>query len=80
MNGNSVSAARVVMGYVAPVPWPSPEAEQALAGKTISEETAAAAADAALKNARPLSRNAYKVRLARVSLKRAILKAAGGAA
>jgi xanthine dehydrogenase YagS FAD-binding subunit len=80
MNGNSVSAARVVMGYVAPVPWPSPEAEQALAGKTISEETAAAAADAALKNARPLSHNAYKVRLARVSLKRAILKAAGGAA
>jgi xanthine dehydrogenase YagS FAD-binding subunit len=80
MNGNSVSAARVVMGYVAPVPWPSPEAEQALAGQTISEETAAAAADAALKNARPLSHNAYKVRLARVSLKRAILKAAGGAA
>jgi xanthine dehydrogenase YagS FAD-binding subunit len=80
MNGNTVSSARVVMGYVAPVPWPSPEAEQALAGKTISEETVTAAADAALKNTRPLSHNAYKVRLARVSLKRAILKAAGGAA
>ena|SRR5690348_8003824 len=80
MNGNTVSSARVVMGYVAPVPWPSPEAEQALAGKTISDETAGAAAEAALKNARPLSHNAYKVRLARVSLKRAILKAAGGAA
>lgn len=80
INGNTVSSAHVVMGYVAPVPWPSPEAEQALAGKSISEETATAAADAALKNARPLSHNAYKVRLARVSLKRAILKAAGGAA
>jgi xanthine dehydrogenase YagS FAD-binding subunit len=80
MTGDTVSSARVVLGYVAPVPWPSPEAEQGLVGKPISEETAAAAADAALKNARPLSQNAYKVRLARVSLKRAILKAAGGAA
>jgi xanthine dehydrogenase YagS FAD-binding subunit len=80
MNGNTVSAARVVLGYVAPVPWPSPEAEQSLVGKTISRETASAAADAALKNARPLSHNGYKVRLARISLQRAILKAAGGAA
>lgn len=79
MNGNSVGSARVVMGYVAPVPWPSPEAEQALVGRTISEETASAAAEAALKNARPLSHNAYKIRLARVSLKRAILKAGGAA-
>jgi xanthine dehydrogenase YagS FAD-binding subunit len=80
MNGNTVSSARVVMGYVAPVPWISPEAEQALAGKPVSEEQAKAAADAALKNARPLSHNAYKVQLARVAVKRAILKAAGGAA
>jgi xanthine dehydrogenase YagS FAD-binding subunit len=80
MNGSTVSSARVVMGYVAPVPWISPEAEQALAGKPVSEEQAKAAADAALKNARPLSHNAYKVQLARVALKRAILKAAGGAA
>ena len=80
MNGSTVSAARVVLGYVAPVPWPSPEAEQALVGKAVSPETATAAAEAALKSARPLSQNAYKVRLARVALKRAILKAAGGAA
>ncbi len=79
MNGNTVSAARVVMGYVAPVPWPSPEAEQALAGKPLTEDTANAAADAALKDAKPLSQNAYKVQLARVSLKRAILKAGGAA-
>jgi xanthine dehydrogenase YagS FAD-binding subunit len=80
MNGSTVGSARVVMGYVAPVPWPSPEAEQALTGKAISESTAQAAADAALQGARPLSHNAYKVQLARVCLKRAILKAAGGAA
>jgi xanthine dehydrogenase YagS FAD-binding subunit len=80
MSGNRVSSARVVLGYVAPVPWPSKEAEQALAGKAVDEATAAAAAEAALKNARPLSHNAYKVQLARVAVKRAILKAAGGAA
>jgi xanthine dehydrogenase YagS FAD-binding subunit len=80
MNGVTVQSARVVMGYVAPVPWPSPEAEQALAGKNISEEVAKAAADAALQNAKPLSHNAYKIQLARVALKRAILKAASGGA
>ena len=80
MNGATVQSARVVLGYVAPVPWPSPEAEQALAGQSVSESTAQKAADAALKNAKPLSHNAYKIQLARVALKRAILKAAGGAA
>jgi xanthine dehydrogenase YagS FAD-binding subunit len=80
MNGSTVQSARVVLGSVAPVPWISMEAEQALAGKTISEDVAKTAADAALSNAKPLSRNAYKVQLARVCVKRAILKAAGGAA
>ena len=77
MNGVTVQAARVVMGAVAPIPWRSPAAEQALAGKAINEETAAAAADAALKDARPLSQNAYKVDVAKVAVKRAILRAAG---
>jgi xanthine dehydrogenase YagS FAD-binding subunit len=79
MDGDKVGSARVVLGYVAPVPWPSPEAEQELAGKPINEETAKAAAEAALKNATPLSQNAYKVQLAKVSLKRAILEAGGAA-
>jgi xanthine dehydrogenase YagS FAD-binding subunit len=80
VDGNSMQSARVVLGSVAPIPWISPEAEQALAGKAISEEVAKAAGDAALQNARPLSNNAYKVQLARVCIKRAIMKAAGGAA
>jgi xanthine dehydrogenase YagS FAD-binding subunit len=77
MNGANVQSARVVMGAVAPIPWRSPAAEQVLAGKPINEETAAAAADAALKDARPLSQNAYKVDVAKVAVKRAILRAAG---
>ena len=77
MNGAIVQSARVVMGAVAPIPWRSPAAEQAIAGKAINEETAAAAADAALKDARPLSQNAYKVDVAKVAVKRAILRAGG---
>jgi xanthine dehydrogenase YagS FAD-binding subunit len=80
MNASRVLSARLVMGHVAPVPWRSIEAEQALKGNTISEETAWRAGHAGVKNASPLSRNAYKVQLARVAIKRAILKAASGGA
>lgn len=80
MSGSNVQEARVVMGYVAPTPWPSPEAAQTLAGKPASEENAKAAAEAALQNAKPLSQNAYKVQLARVAVRRAIRKAASGGA
>jgi xanthine dehydrogenase YagS FAD-binding subunit len=80
MRGSSVESARVVLGYVAPVPWPSPEAEQVLAGNPVSQEMAQKAADASLANAKPLSHNAYKVKLARVAVARAIMKAASGGA
>jgi xanthine dehydrogenase YagS FAD-binding subunit len=78
MNGSAVESARVVMGHVAPVPWRSSEAERALVGKSISEEVAKAAADAALQSATPLSHNAYKTQLSKVAVKRAILKAVSG--
>jgi xanthine dehydrogenase YagS FAD-binding subunit len=77
MSGSTVQSARVVMGAVAPIPWRSSAAEQALAGKTITDATAAAAADAALRDARPLSQNAYKIQVAKTAVKRAILRAAG---
>jgi len=80
MSGSNIQEARVVLGYVAPTPWPCPEAGQALAGKPASEENARAAAEAALQAAKPLSQNAYKVQLARVAVRRAILKAASGGA
>jgi len=77
MNGSSVQGARVVMGAVAPTPWRSQAAEQALAGKAITPETAAAAAEAALRGATPLSQNAYKIQVAKTAVERAILRAAG---
>ena len=76
MEGQTVKGARVVLGHVAPVPWPSPEAEEALAGKTISEDVADEAGKAAVSKATPLSKNAYKVQLGRVAVKRAVLAAA----
>jgi len=77
MKGGKVRGATVVMGHVAPQPWRSAEAESALEGKAVSEETAAAAAKAAVAAATPLSQNKHKVTLASVAVKRAILKAAG---
>jgi xanthine dehydrogenase YagS FAD-binding subunit len=77
MNGNTIQSARVVLGAVAPVPWRSEDAERALAGKPLNEQTATEAADAAIRAAQPLTRNGYKVQIARTSVKRAILQAAG---
>ncbi len=76
-HGATVQSARVVMGAVAPIPWRSADAEKALVGKTITEETASAAAVAALKGAIPLTQNAYKIDVAKTAVKRAILRAAG---
>jgi xanthine dehydrogenase YagS FAD-binding subunit len=76
-DGDKVKSARVVLGQVAPMPWPSPEAEQALAGKPVNAGVAGDAGKAALSKATPLSKNGYKVQLARVAVKRAVLSAAG---
>lgn len=76
LSGKNVSDARVVLGHVAPTPWPSPEAEEVLKGKAVTEELAAQAGEAAVRQARPLSGNRYKVQLVRTAVKRAILQAA----
>lgn len=76
-NGERVASARVVLGAVAPVPLRSEAAEKSITGKPVTLETASAAADAAIENARPLSMNAYKVTLTKTVVKRALLAAAG---
>jgi xanthine dehydrogenase YagS FAD-binding subunit len=77
MDGDKVSGSRVVVYGVAPVPWRSAAAEKSIAGKSITMETAAAAGEAAIEGAKPLSMNAYKVGLTRTVVKRALLAAAG---
>jgi xanthine dehydrogenase YagS FAD-binding subunit len=77
MKGTSVAKASIVMGHVGPVPVAAESAAAWLAGKTITAETAEAAGAEAVKAARPLKGNEYKVQLAKVAVKRALLTAAG---
>jgi xanthine dehydrogenase YagS FAD-binding subunit len=76
-SGGIVREARVVLGHVAPTPWVSHDAAEAIVGKAIDERSAQAAGDAAIARATPLSENDYKVQIARAAVKRAILRAAG---
>jgi xanthine dehydrogenase YagS FAD-binding subunit len=70
-----IHQANVVLGAVAPIPWRARDAEQALAGGMLDRARAASAADAALKDARPLPHNAYKVAIARALVRRTVLSA-----
>jgi xanthine dehydrogenase YagS FAD-binding subunit len=81
MSGTRVLGARIVLGHVAPIPWVCPrEVAATLIGQTVTETTAnAAGVVAAEKPGKSLGKNAYKIHLARVAVKRAILQAAKGA-
>jgi xanthine dehydrogenase YagS FAD-binding subunit len=77
VEGGTVRDAKIVMGHVAPTPWISAEAANMLRGRAVDADLAEAAGAAAVAQATPLSNNAYKVQLAKVAVKRAILRAAG---
>ena len=80
MKGSTVSSARIVLGHVAPTPWVAGDAAKALAGKSLTPESAEEAGKAAVAGANPLSQNSYKVRLASVAVKRALMEAVHGKA
>jgi len=65
--------ARIVLGAVAPDPVRARKAEEAIKGRKIDEEAAAEAAEQALAGARPLKMNNYKVEIAKVLVRRAVL-------
>jgi len=75
VQGGNLQHARVALGGVGTIPWRSKEAEHALEGKPANDETFRAAAEAAMRGAKPLHDNAFKVELAKRTLARA-LKAA----
>jgi xanthine dehydrogenase YagS FAD-binding subunit len=77
IEGGVVRDANIVMGHVAPIPWRSSEAAEAIRGFAVSEQLADAAGAAAVASTTPLSNNEYKVQLAKTAVKRAILRAAG---
>ena len=74
MNGGTIRQARIVLGGVAHKPWRSAEAEAALTGRPASEDYRQAA-NAALKDAKPLAHNAYKVELGTRAIVRALMRA-----
>jgi len=75
LKGREIGDAQVVLGQVAPVPWRSPAAAQALNRGTADEGTAAKGGEAAAEGAKPLSGNAYKTQMVKAAVKRAVLAA-----
>lgn len=75
MSGDVVADARIVLGHVAPMPWPVAEASRRLVGQRVTPELAESIAAVGLEQAAPLSGNEYKVQLAQVAVKRALLRA-----
>jgi CO/xanthine dehydrogenase FAD-binding subunit len=68
-----VDDVRLVLGAVAPVPMRARAVEDFLRGKAINGAIADEAAEIAVMTALPLGRNAYKVQITRVLVKRALL-------
>jgi xanthine dehydrogenase YagS FAD-binding subunit len=67
------AAPRICLNAVAPKPYRALKAEAAIAGKPINEANAEAAGAAAVEDAKPLQATKYKVQLAKVMVKRALL-------
>jgi xanthine dehydrogenase YagS FAD-binding subunit len=68
--------ARIVLGGVAPVPWRVPAAEALLVGQRVTADVARRVGEAAVADARPLAKNAYKVPLTRKLVERTVLELA----
>jgi len=74
LDSDIVSEVRIALGGVATVPWRAREAEARLAGKRLDETSAMDAAEAAFADARPHEHNAFKVKLGKATLVRALLQ------
>ncbi len=72
VQGGVIRSAKVALGGVGAQPWRAPEAEKLLVGKAPSEAVFRAAAEAALRGARPREHNAFKVAMAQNTLVRAL--------
>ncbi|MDQ7982293.1 xanthine dehydrogenase family protein subunit M [Paraburkholderia sp. SARCC-3016] len=76
LDGDVIRRARIALGSVAMKPWRLDETERRLAGVRIGSPEMDAAINAGFGDARALSRNAYKIQLARNAVARAIDQAA----
>ncbi|MBI4334562.1 MAG: FAD binding domain-containing protein [Chloroflexi bacterium] len=69
-----VIRARIVLGGVSPAPYRAVQAEEVLTGNKLTDDLAASAARSAVRDARPLSKNGYKVPMVETLVKRALLE------
>jgi xanthine dehydrogenase YagS FAD-binding subunit len=76
LDGNKIVAASIAMGGVAHKPWRAYEAEKILVGATITEALFLEAAEATMKQAKPLEHNKFKIELGTRGLVRALNMAA----
>lgn len=79
LQGDKVTKASIILGHVSPLPHRAKAAEQAVVGKTLTQEVAHEAGQAATQGAQPQGKAAYKEMLVQVAVKRALLDAIGQA-
>ena len=65
---------KIVVGGVAPMPYEAVKAKEILMGESLTEGLAEKAADAAVSDAMPLSKNGFKVPVVKALIKRSILE------
>jgi len=75
MDGGAMREVRIGLGGVATIPWRAREAEEALRGKVLDEDSARVAAEAAFAGAHGLEHNSFKIELGKRTLVRALLGA-----
>lgn len=78
MEGNQIKQARIAMGGVSHKPWRAMEAEKFLIGKSASEASFKEAAEAEMRNAKPLEHNKFKIELGKRAIVRALSQAMNG--
>jgi len=74
LEGETVHEARIALGGVATVPWRATEAEAVLRGRTLDEQSAGMAAEAAFAGARTGRHNAFKLDLGRAAVVQALME------
>lgn len=75
-DGDRARDVRIVLGGVAPTPWRSYLAEEAVEGKPLNESNIETAARAAIMKAEPLAQNEYKVALVKKLVRQALTELA----
>ncbi len=77
LEGDTIRGARMCLGGVAPIPWRADKAEALLVGRKVDDETCRMAADEALRGARALEHNGYKIELTRGLIAKGLRQLAG---